>query len=191
MTLAQIMRLALRQLDEDPADIDDFRDLFIEYFNEGYSIAVNDYLRPRQEYIWTSDDEGNVFIHGMGIRSIVEVHDEATKCEVLTDLTPDGDKVHVYQRQFWEKPLKFTCRVELPRLVNDDDEPQLPEETHLALADYICYRYKSTGNLAKQSQAQPYYSQFVNTMQRIRADATGAVTRKRNLYLATSRRWPF
>ena len=41
MTLAEIMRLALRQLDEDPADISDFSDLFRSYANIGYKIAVS------------------------------------------------------------------------------------------------------------------------------------------------------
>ena len=35
MTLVQIMRLALRQLDEDVADLAEYRDLFVAYANQG------------------------------------------------------------------------------------------------------------------------------------------------------------
>ena len=191
MTLAQIMRLALRQLDEDPADIDDFRDLFIEYCNEGYQRAVNDYLKPRREYQLTTDEHGNAYIEGLSIRSIISAKLEESGREVLSDLTSDGKQIHVHDRIYWEKPILVLCVVELPPLVKDDDEPQIPPSTHLGLVDYICYRYKSTGNLAKQSQAQPYLSQYMTAMLTIKRDASGSVTHKKNLYQATSRYWPW
>ena len=47
MTLAQIMKLALRQLDEDTEDVGEYEELFKVYANTGYAIAVRSYLRPR------------------------------------------------------------------------------------------------------------------------------------------------
>ena len=46
MTLVQIMRLALRQLDEDVADLAEYRDLFVAYANQGYQIALTQYVKP-------------------------------------------------------------------------------------------------------------------------------------------------
>ena len=192
MTLAQIMRLALRQLDEDPADIDDFRDLFIEYANEGYLRAVNDYLKPRHEFVIVSDAHGDAVITGWHIRSIVSARpEEFPERETLVDIGEDGRCVHVHDRCLWEHPIRLLCRIEFPPLVEDTDEPRLPKEAHLALADYICYRYKSTGNLAKQSQAQPYLSMYMSAMAKIESEAAGSCPRYKNLYAATSRRWPF
>lgn len=191
MTLAQIMRLALRQLDEDPADIDDFRDLFIEYVNEGYQRAVNDYLKPRREFYLGTDEHGNAFIDGLGIRSIISVRSEETGRECLADITDDGQHLHVHDRRMRNAQIRVIAVIEFPPLVDDTDEPQIPLSAHLGLVDYICYRYKSTGNLAKQSQAQPYLSQYMTTMLTIKRKADESVTKKKNLYEATSRYWPW
>lgn len=45
MTLAQIMRFALLQLDEDPADIDEYADLFRMYANDGYTELIEQYAK--------------------------------------------------------------------------------------------------------------------------------------------------
>ena len=49
MTLAEIMRLALRQLDEDPADISEFADLFRSYANLGYKLLVFKIKEKRED----------------------------------------------------------------------------------------------------------------------------------------------
>ena len=49
MTVSQIMKLALRQLDEDAEDISEYDDLFKTDLNSGYAIAVRGYLRPREK----------------------------------------------------------------------------------------------------------------------------------------------
>ncbi|MEI3413646.1 MAG: hypothetical protein V8Q88_00480 [Christensenellales bacterium] len=74
-------------------------------------------------------------------------------------------------------------------LEDGQDEPQLPEYAHAALADYICYRHLSSGNLAKQSRAQFYQTSFYQAMQRIRPEGMGSVTRFRNLYEVTDARY--
>ena len=48
MTLGQIMRLALRQLDEDPADIAEYAELFRMWANQGYQIILGQYYKPRE-----------------------------------------------------------------------------------------------------------------------------------------------
>jgi len=194
MTLAQIMMLALRQLDEDPADISDFRDLFVEYVNEGYQRAVNDYLKPRREFRIIPDDHGDALIDGLNIRSIVSARSEDPNFypkEILLDVTPDGRSVHIHNKLLWGQPIIITAVVEFPPLAKDTDEPMIPQSAHLGLVDYVCYRYKSTGNLAKQSQAQPYLSQYMTAMLTIKRDGSGSVTKRKNLYEATSRYWPW
>ena len=47
MTFDQIRRMAALQLDEDPADMDEITELLTAYVNEGYQIALRDYVRPR------------------------------------------------------------------------------------------------------------------------------------------------
>lgn len=190
MTLAQIMRLALRQLDEDPADIDDFRDLFVEYVNEGYLKAVNDYLKPRKSFDIVTDDHGDAVIKGWHVRSIVYAKSERGD-DLLVDVNPEGDSIHIHDRAYWEKPITLLCRIEYPPLSEDTDEPRIPQSAHLGLVDYVCYKYKSIGNLAKQSQAQPYLSQYLSAMQSIEPVADGSVTHRKNLYRATSRSWPY
>ena len=58
MTVSQIMKLALRQLDEDAEDISEYDDLFKTYLNSGYAIAVRGYLRPREMRVLLTDGEG-------------------------------------------------------------------------------------------------------------------------------------
>jgi len=68
MTLAQIMHLALRQLDEDPADVSDHDDLMRVYANEGYQIVMRDIYRPRYEMTLETDARGEAQIICKGKR---------------------------------------------------------------------------------------------------------------------------
>ena len=70
MTYAQIKQLALRQLDEDPHDMDEFGDLLGTYVNEGYQTALIDYYRPREVYTLKTDAEGNADLTGLKILHI-------------------------------------------------------------------------------------------------------------------------
>lgn len=192
MTLAQIMRLALRQLDEDPADISDFRDLFIEYLNEGYEKAVRDYLRPRNTFQFVTDDDGVIDITGIPIDSIVSVVADDFGMALHASMGPDGHSIKVYGgRNAANLAVTVIARIRFPRLEKDVEEPRLPVETHMALVDYICYRYKLTGNLAKQSQAQAFLARYQEALQRIRYVGQGSVVNHQNLYSATSRRSPW
>lgn len=185
MTLAQIYRLALRQLDEDPADIEDFRDLFAVYANQGYQIAVEQYVKPKETIPLNTDDKGDVYMDGMGIVRLVSVRDEAGR-DVYTELSEDGTTLHTGRPN---ASLVAVCVVSYPELENDTDEPNIPKASHAALADYICYKYLSTGNMAKQSRAQHYRSEFYTQMQRIRPQGSGSVTGFKNLYAVTDARW--
>ena len=81
------------------------------------------------------------------------------------------------------------CEVRRRELEQDADEPQLPLEAHAALADYICYRHLSSGNLAKQSRAQHYRNEFYAQMQRLSPRPSGGVTGYKNFYTVTDSRW--
>lgn len=187
MTLAEIMRLALRQLDEDPADISEFADLFQAYANEGYHIAVSRHYRPREMITLRTDEKGVAYIEGMDIVRVVSLKGEYGQT-VYWQVSLDGTMIETAARN---SELSAVCEVSYPSLSSDMEEPRIPEYAHHALVDYICYRHLMNGNAAKQSRAMAFYQQFNKAMQEISPQGAGSTTRFRNLYAATSigRRW--
>ena len=181
MTLAQIMKLALCQLDEDPADIDEYRELFTLYANDGYHILLSEYYKPVTTLTVTTDEGGNAPIEGMGILRVTSAKDEAGH-EVAARLTPDGAALKTGRP---DTQLVLTCEVERPLLERIEDEPELPEHAQSALVDYICFRHLSTGNLAKQSRAQAFQNSFYAAARRLKPQGRGSVTRMKNLYAVT------
>lgn len=185
MRLAEIMQLALRQLDEDPADISEYDDLFRRYANEGYQIVMRDIYRPRERLTLTTDASGQAEMDGKNIVRVVQLTDGAGR-DVWFDLAVDGKTIYTREK---EKTLEAVCEMECGMLLHDSDEPAFPEWAHSALADYICYRHLSAGNMAKQSRAQFYLNTFYQTARRIRPQGTGSVTRMKNLYAVTDVRY--
>ena len=181
MTLAQIMKLALCQLDEDPADIDEYRELFTLYANDGYHILLSEYYKPVTTLTVTTDENGYAPVEGMGILRVVLAKDEDGH-EVAARLTPDGAALKTGRP---DTQLVLPCEVERPLLERMEDEPELPEHAQSALVDYICFRHLSTGNLAKQSRAQAFQNSFYTTARRLKAQGRGSVTRMKNLYAMT------
>lgn len=181
MTLAEIMRLALRQLDEDPADIGEFSDLFRSYANLGYKVAVSRFFKPKETYVLRTDDKGEAYIDGMDIDHIVSLKDDNDR-DVRYRLSSDGTKIKTTLR---DAVLAAVCVVSYPPLEKDSDEPRFPEYAHHALVDYICYRYLMNGNAAKQSRAMLFYQTFEQTMRTVMPQGSGSVTQFRNLYTAT------
>lgn len=186
MTLAQIMTLALRQLDEDPEDISEYDDLFRVYANEGYRNAVAIYVRPRETRYARSDEHGLIMLEP-DVRRVVELKERLESGRgaqnSLLVLSADGTALvtNLANRDFI-----LLCEVTAPDMEIETDEPtMLPKEAHNALADYICYRHLSNGNMAKQRKAQHYYQAYYQAMQRIRPQGTGSVKGYRNLYAAT------
>lgn len=181
MTLAQIMKLALCQLDEDPADIEDYKDRFMMYANDGYHILLSEYYKPVETMMVTTDDSGCASIEGMGILRVISAKDKDGR-EAAVRLTPDGAALETGRT---DASLELTCEVEKPRLERLEDEPDLPGHAHSALVDYICFRYLSTGNLAKQSRAQAFQNSFYTAARRLKPQGRGSVTRMKNLYAVT------
>lgn len=182
MTLSQIIAQALRQLGEDPQDVSEYEESFTVYANMGYDIAVREYLKPRRSFCVSVDEEKHAPMPGRMIATrIVSLRDENQR-DVAFDLDPDGRGLSVWRDDLKGKELRAVCEVQLPPLESGEDEPQLPLFAHAALSDYICYRHLSSGNLAKQSRAQFYQTSFYQTMQRIRPEGMGSVTRLCNLY---------
>ena len=188
MTLAQIMELALRQLDEDISDIAEFDTLFRAYANEGYSIAQRKWYHPRAELLIETDDEGRANIEYMGIVHVLQLHNDAG-FRVPFVVSPDGKYIRARLK---EEELYATCEVEWPVLERETDVPKLPAHAHNALADYICYRHLLNGNAAKQQRAQMYLMQFERAMRELPSQGADSVTQMHGLYEASDircRRW--
>jgi hypothetical protein len=181
MTLAQIMELALRQLDEDPADIAEYDMKFRVYANEGYRLAAHTYLKPKERITLRTNSEGRAHIDGMRVVRIVDVYD-SNGHSVQFSMDPEGDVVLTFRRN---AELTAVCEIELPMLEAAAEEPRLPDYVHHALSDYICYRHLSSGNAAKQNRAQFFLAAFHQTMRGMRPQGGGSVTRMKNLYTAS------
>ena len=185
MTLAQIMELALRQLDEEISDIAEFDTLFRFYANEGYSIAQRKWYHPRADVVLETDDVGEASLEGKGIVRVLELHNDSG-FKVPYTVAPDGKSLRARLK---EEELYALCEVEWPELVRETDEPKLPKHAHGALVDYICYRHLINGNAAKQTRAQMYLMQFERAMREMGSMGEGSVTHKSNLYLASDIRY--
>lgn len=186
MTYAQIKQLTLRQLDEDPHDMEEYGDLLGVYVNEGYQTALLDYVRPREAYTLTTDKDGNADISGLGVRHIVEAREAEHGYSAWATLNALGTMLHTAVKK---GKVKIAALVTYPDMTEENEEPRMPEWAHGALADYACYRFLSNGNMAKQSRAQFYLQRYLTQMQRIRPQGMGSVTGYRNLYTATDARW--
>ena len=186
MTLSQIMKLALRQLDEDTEDVSEYEDLFKVYANTGYAIAVRGYLRPRELRVLFTDERGFAFTEGMDVERVITLTrtNEGAATLERVPFTPlaDGSGVRTGLPQ---TQLDALCEVRYPEMTEETDEPRLPEDVHAALADYICYRHLSSGSLAKQSRAKFFLTSFYQAMQRMLPAGAGSVTARQNLYEAT------
>lgn len=180
MKLAQIIKLALRQLDEDLEDAADYDELFKMYANQGHVIAYEDFYKPREYRTYESDEFGR--IEKMPTDGKVLGLWDENKQSVFYDLTPDGKYMITGRPE-----AEFSAYVELtaPELIHGDDEPGFPEKAHSGLVDYICYRHLISGNMAKQQRAQIFYNEFLRAMHRITPQGDGSVTRMRNVYVAS------
>ena len=188
MTLAQIMELALRQLDEDISDIAEFDTLFRYYANEGYTTAQRSWYHPRTDIVLVTDESGCADIDGRDIVHILALHNDAGY-SVPYEVSPDGRQIRTRRL---EEELYATCEIAYPALRTPTDVPMLPEQAHGALVDYICYRHLLNGNTAKQSRAQMYLMQYERAMRELPSQGADSVTHMRGLYEASSihaRRW--
>ena len=185
MTLANIMKLALRQLDEAAEDIAEYDELFRSYANMGYMIALRLFLKPRETFELTTDAQGRADISALPVMRVVEMRNAQGR-PVRFSLSADGRTIETKEK---DAAVQALCEVEWPALEADTDEPRLPQYAHPALADYICYRHLSSGNLAKQSRAQHFRNEFYAQMQRLSPRPSGGVTGYRNFYTVTDSRW--
>ena len=77
------------------------------------------------------------------------------------------------------------CEVGAAEMTLETDEPMLPRRVHHALADYICFRHLSCGNMAKQAKAQFFLTSFHQAMRTLRPQGMGSVKGYNNLYAQT------
>jgi len=185
MTLAGIMRLALRQLDEAQEDIAEYDELFRSYANMGYMIAIRMFYRPRETFVLTTDEAGNAPIGALPIRRVVAVKNARGE-PVWFGIAADGMTIETGEK---EKTLHALCEVEREELKKETDEPQMPQYAHAALADYICYRHLSSGSLSKQSRAEFFRQSFYQQMRALEYQGEGSVKKMKNLYAVTDARY--
>lgn len=185
MTLAEIMRLALRQLDEDPADIAEYADLFKMWANQGYQIIQQNYYKPRAEITLHTDEKGRAGIAGIGIAQIVQLKN-AYGVDVMHEVSADGQFI---ETGAMDAELEAVCEMQPRMLEAETDEPMFPERNHSMLVDYICYKHLIRGNMAKQSRAQAFQNEFYRAAQQLRPQASGSVTHLKNLYTVSDARY--
>lgn len=183
MTLANIMMLALRQLDEAAEDIAEYDEAFRRYANMGYAIAVRQFLRPRELCTMETDARGCAKLDEQ--TRVIELRNARGE-PVRFSLGADGETLETAEAC---AKLHALCEVGRPPMERDTDEPRLPEYVQPALADYICYRHLSSGSLAKQSRAEFFLQRFYQQMRTLRPQGEGSVTRMRNLYTVTDARY--
>lgn len=185
MTLAEIMRLALRQLDEDPADIAEYDELFRMWANQGYQIVLQNYFKPRKTLEFSTDDDGAVDISEGNIVQIVSLRDERGM-NVPYIISEDGKTLETGKKNIL---LSAVCEVIFPPLEKDTDVPEFPEHVHSMLVDYICYKHLLRGNAAKQSRAQAFQGEFYRQAQQLKSAGEGSVTHMKNLYTVSDVRY--
>jgi len=181
MTLATIMKLAMRQLDEQETDLSEYEELFRHYANMGYMIALRQYLRPRLKLELESDGYGDVRLEDARIERVVEVRDAMGR-RMPFAMDADGETLHLGAG--WQT-VCVLCEYAFPPMEDGLSAPMLPEYAQPALADYICYRHLSSGSLSKQSRAAFFRDSFYEQMRAIRRQAEGSVTGLKNLHEAT------
>lgn len=182
MTLATMMKLALRQLDEPTEDLSEYEELFRSYANMGYMIALRLFYKPRMVIDVVTDELGDADIGGLGIARVVNVRD-GDGSETIFAMDEDGITLHtgaLYQC------ISVLGEIECPTMLRGTDEPMLPEYAQPALVDYICYRHLSSGNLAKQSRAEFFRDSFYQQMRALRPQGADSVRALKNLYQATA-----
>lgn len=185
MTLAEIMRLALRQLDEDPADIAEYDELFRMWANQGYQIVLQNYYKPRQTLEFSTDESGAVDISEENIVQVVSLRGNDGR-EVPFAFSEDGKRLETSRKS---TTLTAVCEVINEPLEKDTDVPAFPEHVHSMLVDYICYKFLLRGNASKQNRAQAFQSEFYRQAQQLKSAGQGSVTHMKNLYLVSDVRF--
>ena len=182
MTLAQIMTLALRQLDEDAQDLSEYESAFKVYANIGYDIAVREYLKPKEWFEVKTDERGEAIIDDHRILRVVKVKEAKGGRETAFSLLEDGTGIATKEKN---ARLNMLCEVGAADMTLETDEPILPRRVHHALADYICFRHLSCGNMAKQAKAQFFLTGFHQAMRTLRPQGMGSAKAYENLYAQT------
>ena len=135
MTLSQILRLALRQLDEAPEDAGDYDDLFKSYANIGYDIAVREYLKPRERRTLYARCGGALRIDDEDVERVARLWDCEGRERAFAP-GADGRSVEVFGPAPCEgEGMLALCEVRYPPMERETDEPRLPPSAQAALAE--------------------------------------------------------
>ena len=109
MTLANIMKLTLKQLDEAAEDIAEYDGLFKGYANMGYMIAIRMFYRPREAFDLHTDRKGCADIRALPIERVIAVKDAAGR-EIGFDIDALGMSVMTGRRDAAIQVLAQTKR---------------------------------------------------------------------------------
>ncbi|MBE5798329.1 MAG: hypothetical protein E7321_00050 [Clostridiales bacterium] len=183
MNVSAILHHVMLELDEDPADINDYDQKFMMYLNMGYQLILRQHYKPRETYLSQADERGMVNLSGYDIDCVVQMQDEDGR---IVHFRADAQGDGVYHTTARDEDVVVVCQVTYPPLSGELDVPRIPEHVHYALVQYICYKHLSSGNLAKQSRAQYYKQSFYEMMSMLKPVGTGSVTTYTNFYSATN-----
>lgn len=96
-----------------------------------------------------------------------DVEDVADFLPYLTLFINEGYDILTY---VWDRQHVSENSEEYPSLSVDGDEPNLPEWTHMALADWATWRLYEVGNPQKQQRGMQYRNSFYLIENRIRQE---------------------
>lgn len=98
----------------------------------------------------------------------------------LTDYINEGYEILVFN--YTGKHVSAESE-EYEPLARGNDEPNLPEYAHRALADYATYMVYRNGNAVKQNRGMPFYSAFLQTTSQLKFESGGVARRQfTNIY---------
>ena len=93
----------------------------------------------------------------------------------IADYVNEGYNILVYA--YYEKHVGH-AEDEIKPLEGADDEPQLPEYAHRALADYGTYMVYRNGNSVKQNRGMAFYSMFMDIVAKLKFERGGVTKRQ-------------
>lgn len=176
MTLKEIMELSLRLMMEDVDEdtLTEFRPLLTSVINDAYlDICKFKYVPSKTEDIKLNDGAFNLSDLGSTVNEIIDVKygDKQLQFNVQ-------DKVCSVLSM---KDETVTVRYSYipPKLIEDNDEPILPEEYHTCLADYATFRALGTGSSARQTRALFFFDVYIRKANKIeRMDKSDTIENK-------------
>ena len=163
MKLGQIVKMVMTQAGEDVEDTEEYREQIIIYVNEGLR-RMHERYKPTRTATLYPDEDGKISIAGIkGMDRITMVTTQDGR-ECRWEAAGEG-KIAAGVGDGEGVKIRYTF--EAPEMLEETDEPELPQGAHMALADYATWRFYGNGNLAKQQRGEFYYRRFLMELEKI------------------------